>query len=145
MVVTELNLRLRFRGRKLRGFRCELTRSPRGVFPESVSSVTCQVVVPFLLSGLGTMAAGLVMNTVQVRVGARPRGGRSRVGDRDRGHAGPAVGDSHPEPGLAAKTPGVSGAGGRKGPEIHRAMTILKTPPPEVGLAGPGDLNSFLP
>ncbi|XP_069353820.1 solute carrier family 41 member 3 isoform X3 [Eulemur rufifrons] len=65
MAVTQLNLELRFRGRKLRGFRCELTRSPRGVIPESVSSVTCQVVVPCLLSGLGTVAAGLVMNAVQ--------------------------------------------------------------------------------
>ncbi|XP_005383886.1 PREDICTED: solute carrier family 41 member 3 isoform X2 [Chinchilla lanigera] len=65
MVVTQLNLEFRFQGRKLRGFSCELTRSPHGVFPETVLSTTCQVTVPILLSGLGMMAAGLMVNVVQ--------------------------------------------------------------------------------
>ncbi|XP_037659496.1 solute carrier family 41 member 3 isoform X4 [Choloepus didactylus] len=65
MVVTQLNLKFRFHGKKLRGFSCELTRSPHGFFPETALSIACQVVVPILLSGLGMLAAGLVMNTVQ--------------------------------------------------------------------------------
>ncbi|NP_001032569.1 solute carrier family 41 member 3 [Rattus norvegicus] len=65
MVVTQLSLEFRFQGKKLRGFSCELTRSPHGVLPESVLSTTCQVAIPILLSGLGMMTAGLVMNTVQ--------------------------------------------------------------------------------
>lgn len=69
MVVTQLNLEFCFQGKKLRGFSCELTRSPYGVFPETAFTVTCQITVPLLLSGLGMMAAGLVMNTVQVRTG----------------------------------------------------------------------------
>lgn len=77
MVVTQLNLEFCFRGKKLRGFSCELTRSPRGVLPESFFTIMCQVVVPILLSGLCMMAAGLVMNTVQVRTGCLgDRGGR---------------------------------------------------------------------
>lgn len=69
MVVTQLNLEFRFQGKKLRGFSCELTRSPYGVFPETVFTITCQIMVPLLLSGLGMMTAGLVMNTIQVRTG----------------------------------------------------------------------------
>ncbi|XP_058144908.1 solute carrier family 41 member 3 isoform X2 [Dasypus novemcinctus] len=65
MVVTRLKLEFRFHGQKLRGFSCELTRSPSGVFPESALAITCQVLVPILLSGLGMLAAGLVMNVVQ--------------------------------------------------------------------------------
>ncbi|OBS80592.1 hypothetical protein A6R68_21205 [Neotoma lepida] len=65
MVVTQLSLEFRFQGKKLRGFSCELTRSPHGVLPESVLTTTCQVTIPILLSGLGMMTAGLVMNTVQ--------------------------------------------------------------------------------
>ncbi|ERE66676.1 solute carrier family 41 member 3 isoform 1 [Cricetulus griseus] len=65
MVVTQLSLEFRFQGKKLRGFSCELTRSPHGVLPESVLTTTCQVAIPILLSGLGMMTAGLVMNTVQ--------------------------------------------------------------------------------
>lgn len=71
MVVTQLNLEFRFQGRKLRGFRCELTRRPREVFPETVLTIMGQIVVPVLLSGLGLLGAGLVMNTVQVRMGRR--------------------------------------------------------------------------
>ncbi|XP_008578348.1 PREDICTED: solute carrier family 41 member 3 isoform X2 [Galeopterus variegatus] len=65
MAVTQLNLEFRFHGKKLRGFSCEITRSPNGVFPETSLSIACQVVLPVLLSGLGMMATGLVMNTVQ--------------------------------------------------------------------------------
>lgn len=69
MVVTQLNLEFRFQGKKLRGFSCELTRSPHGVYPETAFTVTCEIIVPLLLSGLGMMAASLVMNTIQVRTG----------------------------------------------------------------------------
>ncbi|XP_072576219.1 solute carrier family 41 member 3 isoform X5 [Vulpes vulpes] len=65
MVVTQLNLEFRFQGQKLRGFSCELTRSPHGVFPETIFTIICQIVVPILLSGLGMLTAGLVMNTIQ--------------------------------------------------------------------------------
>nr|XP_040147106.1 solute carrier family 41 member 3 isoform X2 [Ictidomys tridecemlineatus] len=65
MVVTQLNLEFRFQGQKLRGFSCELTRSPHGVPLETPLSTACQVTVPILLSGLGMMAAGLLMNAVQ--------------------------------------------------------------------------------
>ncbi|XP_060036253.1 solute carrier family 41 member 3 isoform X2 [Erinaceus europaeus] len=65
MVVTQLKLEFRFQGRKLRGFSCRLTRSPHGVFPETSFTIACQIVVPFLLSGLGMLAAGLMMNTIQ--------------------------------------------------------------------------------
>lgn len=78
MVVTQLNLEFRFQGKKLRGFSCELTRSPHGVFPETVFTTMCQVTVPILLSGLGMMAAGLIMNIVQVRSGHQ-RGSGNRV------------------------------------------------------------------
>lgn len=69
MVVTQLNLEFRFQGKKLRGFSCELTRSPHGVWPETVFTIICQIVVPILLSGVGMLTAGLVMNIVQVRTG----------------------------------------------------------------------------
>lgn len=69
MVVTQLNLEFRFQGKKLRGFSCEFTRCPHGVFPETACTFTCQIVVPLLLSGLGMMTAGLLMNTIQVRTG----------------------------------------------------------------------------
>ncbi|XP_042833130.1 solute carrier family 41 member 3-like [Panthera tigris] len=65
MVVTQLNLQFCFQGKKLRGFSCELTRSPHGVFPETVFSIMCQIMVPILLSGLGMLTASLVMNTIQ--------------------------------------------------------------------------------
>lgn len=69
MVVTQLNLEFRFQGKKLRGFSCELIRTPHGFFPETVFTITFQIVVPILLSGLGMMAAGFIMNTIQVRTG----------------------------------------------------------------------------
>ncbi|XP_074196537.1 solute carrier family 41 member 3 isoform X4 [Rhinolophus sinicus] len=58
-----------FQGKKLRGFSCELTRSPCGVFPETACTLTCQITVPLLLSGLGMMTAGLLMNTIQANTG----------------------------------------------------------------------------
>lgn len=69
MVVTQLKLEFRFQGKKLRGFSCELIRTPHGFFPETVFTITFQIVVPILLSGLGMMAAGFIMNTIQVRTG----------------------------------------------------------------------------
>ncbi|XP_006206908.1 solute carrier family 41 member 3 isoform X2 [Vicugna pacos] len=65
MVVTQLNLEFRFQGGKLRGFSCELTRSPHGVFPETFVTIMGQIVVPVLLSSLGMVTTGLVMNAVQ--------------------------------------------------------------------------------
>uniref|UniRef100_A0A8C6RBF0 Solute carrier family 41 member n=1 Tax=Nannospalax galili TaxID=1026970 RepID=A0A8C6RBF0_NANGA len=65
MVVTQLSLEFRFQGKKLRGFSCELIRSPHGVLPESVLTMTCQVAIPIFLSGLGMTMAGLVMNIIQ--------------------------------------------------------------------------------
>uniref|UniRef100_A0A3Q3F139 Solute carrier family 41 member n=1 Tax=Labrus bergylta TaxID=56723 RepID=A0A3Q3F139_9LABR len=65
MVVTHLALELRFQGNKLRGFTCKLTRSARGVLPESSWAIAFQVLLPYLVSGLGMVAAGIVMDIVQ--------------------------------------------------------------------------------
>lgn len=65
MVVTHLALRLRFQGQKLRGFSCSLTRSAHGFLPETSWTIGVQVLLPYLLSGLGMVAAGLVMDVVQ--------------------------------------------------------------------------------
>lgn len=65
MAVTNLVLELCFRGGKLRGVTCRLTRSQNGFLPESVWTIAAQVLLPFLLCGLGTVAAGIVMDTVQ--------------------------------------------------------------------------------
>ncbi|XP_060897457.1 solute carrier family 41 member 3-like [Labrus mixtus] len=65
MVVTHLALELRFQGNKLRGFTCKLTRSAHGVLPESSWAIAFQVLLPYLVSGLGMVAAGIVMDTVQ--------------------------------------------------------------------------------
>lgn len=69
MVVTRLALELRFQGGRLRGVRCELARWPRGAPPETAASTVGQVLVPVLLSGLGMVVAGLLMDRVQVRTG----------------------------------------------------------------------------
>lgn len=69
VVVTQLNLELRFQGKKLQGFSCELTRSSHRVFPETSFTIICQIMVPLLLSGLGMTTTGLVMNTIQVCTG----------------------------------------------------------------------------
>ncbi len=66
MVVTHLALELHFQGKKLRGFSCKLTRSARGFLPESSWIIAFQVLLPYLVSGLGMVAAGMVMDIVQV-------------------------------------------------------------------------------
>lgn len=66
MVVTHLALRLRFQGKKLRGFSCNLTRSANGFLPETSWTIGIQVLLPYLVSGLGMVAAGLLMDVVQV-------------------------------------------------------------------------------
>ncbi|KAB0364213.1 hypothetical protein FD754_008369 [Muntiacus muntjak] len=65
MVVTRLALELCFQGGRLRGVRCELARWPRGAPPETAASIVGQVLVPVLLSGLGMVVAGLLMDRVQ--------------------------------------------------------------------------------
>ncbi|KFQ22268.1 Solute carrier family 41 member 1, partial [Merops nubicus] len=65
MVVTQLQLELCFHGKKLRGFTCKLTRSASGFLPETSLSIASQIFVPFLLAGLGMVAAGLLMDVVQ--------------------------------------------------------------------------------
>uniref|UniRef100_A0A674NHN1 Solute carrier family 41 member n=1 Tax=Takifugu rubripes TaxID=31033 RepID=A0A674NHN1_TAKRU len=65
MVVTHLALELRFQGQKLRGFSCKLTRSASGFLPENSWIIALQVLLPYLLSGLGMVAAGIVMDKVQ--------------------------------------------------------------------------------
>ncbi|XP_006169834.1 solute carrier family 41 member 3 isoform X2 [Tupaia chinensis] len=65
LVVTQLDLQFRFQGGKLHGLSCELARLPCHVPPETFLATTCQVAVPVLLSGLGMVTAGLVMDTVQ--------------------------------------------------------------------------------
>ncbi|CAB1354226.1 unnamed protein product [Coregonus sp. 'balchen'] len=65
MVVTHLELELCYQGKKLRGFTCKLTRSPHGYLPESAWLITAQILLPFLVAGLGMVAAGIVMDVVQ--------------------------------------------------------------------------------
>lgn len=65
MVVTHLALELCFQGKKLRGFTCKLTRSAHGFLPESSWIIAAQVLLPYLVSGLGMVAAGIVMDIVQ--------------------------------------------------------------------------------
>ncbi|KAJ7423879.1 Solute carrier family 41 member 1 [Pitangus sulphuratus] len=62
----QLQLELCFHGKKLRGFTCKLTRSASGFLPETSFSIASQIFVPFLLAGLGMVAAGLLMDVVQV-------------------------------------------------------------------------------
>ncbi|XP_048346282.1 solute carrier family 41 member 3 isoform X2 [Sphaerodactylus townsendi] len=64
MVVTQLQLELCFRGKKLRGFTCKLTRSPNGFIPETSFSILSQLFVPFFLAGVGLVVAGLLMEFV---------------------------------------------------------------------------------
>lgn len=66
MVVTQLELELCYHGKKLRGFTCKLTRSPHGFLPESSYIIAAQILLPYLLGGLGMVAAGIVMDIVQV-------------------------------------------------------------------------------
>ncbi|KAM7423146.1 hypothetical protein PAMA_010934 [Pampus argenteus] len=65
MVVTHLSLELRFQGKKLRGFTCKLTRSAHSFLPESSWIIAAQVMLPYLVSGMGMVAAGIIMDIVQ--------------------------------------------------------------------------------
>ncbi|KAJ8400656.1 hypothetical protein AAFF_G00394250 [Aldrovandia affinis] len=66
-MVTELELELCYEGRKLRGFTLKLTRSAYGFLPESSCRIAAQVLLPYLVAGLGMVAAGMVMDAVQRR------------------------------------------------------------------------------
>uniref|UniRef100_A0A8C4GM66 Solute carrier family 41 member n=1 Tax=Dicentrarchus labrax TaxID=13489 RepID=A0A8C4GM66_DICLA len=65
MVVTRLELELRYQGKKLRGVTWKLTRSEHGFLPESSWLIAAQIIVPFLVSGLGMVSAGIVMDLIQ--------------------------------------------------------------------------------
>ncbi|MGH0145112.1 UNVERIFIED_CONTAM: hypothetical protein FKN15_024467 [Acipenser sinensis] len=52
-------------GKKLRAFTCKLTKSANGFLPESSWSIATQVLLPYLVAGLGMVAAGLVMDIMQ--------------------------------------------------------------------------------
>ncbi|XP_033942179.1 solute carrier family 41 member 3-like isoform X2 [Pseudochaenichthys georgianus] len=65
MVVTRLELELCYQGRKLRGVTWKLTRSEYGFLPESSWLIAAQVIVPYLVSGLGLVSAGIVMDLIQ--------------------------------------------------------------------------------
>ncbi|XP_041747986.1 solute carrier family 41 member 1 [Coregonus clupeaformis] len=65
MVVTHLELELCYQGKKLRGFTCKLTRSHHGYLPESAWLIAVQILLPYLVAGLGMVAAGIVMDVVQ--------------------------------------------------------------------------------
>ncbi|XP_044307162.1 solute carrier family 41 member 3 isoform X2 [Varanus komodoensis] len=65
MVVTQLKLKLRFQGKKLRGFTCKFIRSASGFPPESSFSIASEIVGPFAMAGTGLVAAGMLMNIVQ--------------------------------------------------------------------------------
>uniref|UniRef100_A0A672IQ73 Solute carrier family 41 member n=1 Tax=Salarias fasciatus TaxID=181472 RepID=A0A672IQ73_SALFA len=60
MAVTRLILELRFQGGRLRGFTCRRTRSMHGFLPERCRRIASQVLLPYLLSGLG-----ILLDTVQ--------------------------------------------------------------------------------
>lgn len=66
MVVTRLEVKLRYQGRKLRGVTWKLVRSEHGFLPESSWLIAAQVLVPYLVSGLGMVSAGIVMDLIQV-------------------------------------------------------------------------------
>lgn len=66
MVVTRLELELCYQGKKLRGVTWKLTRSEHGFLPESSWLIAAQVMVPYLISGLGMVSAGIVMDLMQV-------------------------------------------------------------------------------
>ncbi|XP_038872337.1 solute carrier family 41 member 3-like [Salvelinus namaycush] len=65
MVVTHLELELCYQGKKLRGFTCKLTRSPHGYLPESAWLILAQILLPYVVAGLGMVAASIVMDLVQ--------------------------------------------------------------------------------
>ncbi|XP_048858394.1 solute carrier family 41 member 1-like isoform X2 [Brienomyrus brachyistius] len=66
MAVTQLELELRYEGRRLRAFTCRLTRCAHGFLPETSGQIASQVLLPYLVAGLGMVAAGVVMDAVQV-------------------------------------------------------------------------------
>lgn len=66
MVVTRLELELRYQDKKLRGVTWKLTRSEHGFLPESSWLIAAQVMVPYLISGLGMVSAGILMDLMQV-------------------------------------------------------------------------------
>ncbi|XP_059505698.1 solute carrier family 41 member 3 isoform X2 [Stegostoma tigrinum] len=65
MAVTRIELEFWSYGNKLRRFRCRLARYPRDLWPETGWSIAGEVLLPYLVSGLGLVAAGLVMDLVQ--------------------------------------------------------------------------------
>ncbi|KAJ3587062.1 hypothetical protein NHX12_013452 [Muraenolepis orangiensis] len=69
MVVTRLELELCYQGSKLRSVTWRLTRSEHGFLPESSWLIAAQVLVPFLVSGLGLVSAGLLMDLIQANTG----------------------------------------------------------------------------
>lgn len=72
MVVTRLELELRYQDKKLRGVTWKLTRSEHGFLPESSWLIAAQVMVPYLVSGLGMVSAGIVMDLIKVRPPHQP-------------------------------------------------------------------------
>ncbi|KAJ8265666.1 hypothetical protein COCON_G00147650 [Conger conger] len=64
-MVTQLRLELSYEGRRLRGFTCSVTRWAPGPGAESSCCIATQVLLPYLLAGLGLVAAGIVMDTAQ--------------------------------------------------------------------------------
>nr|XP_020448967.1 solute carrier family 41 member 1-like [Monopterus albus] len=65
MVVTHLALELHFQGKKLKGFTCKLSRWTHNFLPDSSWTIAAQVLLPYLVSGLSMVAAGIVMDAVQ--------------------------------------------------------------------------------
>uniref|UniRef100_A0A3Q2Y5V0 Solute carrier family 41 member n=1 Tax=Hippocampus comes TaxID=109280 RepID=A0A3Q2Y5V0_HIPCM len=65
MAVTHLKLELRYHGNKLRSVTWKLTHSEHGFLPERSWLIALQVLVPFLVSGLGLVFAGVVMDLIQ--------------------------------------------------------------------------------
>lgn len=66
MAVTHLKLELCYHGNKLRSVTWKLTHSEHGFLPERSWLIALQVLVPFLVSGLGLVFAGVVMDLIQV-------------------------------------------------------------------------------
>ncbi|CAB1330203.1 unnamed protein product [Coregonus sp. 'balchen'] len=69
MMVTVLELVLCYQGKKLRGFTCKLTRSAHGFLPESSWQIAAQVLLPYLVAGLGMVSAGVIVDIVQANTG----------------------------------------------------------------------------
>lgn len=65
MYVKQLRLQLWFNEGRLREFTCRLAKYPPGFQPETGFSLMSQILLPFLLAGIGMVAAGIVMDMVQ--------------------------------------------------------------------------------